>query len=479
MPLGLDSLPVATDYDPTEDPPGSIDPLGTLAYAELLADVIFPGFTARMFRPRLLTMAVVAAAVAERAVEELGGREDLRLEARLAFERLAAFALARAGQQDAAEYGGRATRRLPGVRLARGALRAGEPLTRQSFLRGQAVNGASGVVMRLARHVGLLDDRARLARFGQELLLEWAEDEKLLGVLDGPQGVRREGHAWMRRTVKATVASVSSREWPGSSDGLWDRLAEHLRLDRLRVRERGALIGRLRADETRARILDLLESDTAVAEYRSAQPQGRNVCERATLVRAVKPLLSQAPVDAVVRRTIDTLEAYERVSGLLQQAFDGLSWGLKRTGGRASPDRLGADAVLSRHFERTRRGLLKAAPLLDAAIEDVRGTAPLSKTEIIGPLCEIRDEAVQAGQSARQMLDVIMNRHERVQKRKGKGVWIERDDSWTLMPGFGVDGDTVPSYDEQYLHPVRVQNAYSFLADLGRVKIRVDDGKTD
>ena len=57
----LDCLPLATPYDPAEDPPGSIDPLGTVATAEQLADVLLPGRTARMWRARHLTFAALAA----------------------------------------------------------------------------------------------------------------------------------------------------------------------------------------------------------------------------------------------------------------------------------------------------------------------------------------------------------------------------------------------------------------------------------
>lgn len=34
-------LPFATPYDPAGDPPGSVDPLGTVAGAEQLADLQF------------------------------------------------------------------------------------------------------------------------------------------------------------------------------------------------------------------------------------------------------------------------------------------------------------------------------------------------------------------------------------------------------------------------------------------------------
>src|SRR5581483_3041106 len=91
----FDWLPVATPLDPAEEPPGSLDPLGTLANAERLAETLLPGFTVRMWRSRLLTFAAIAAAVADRTVALVGGREDVRLEARLAFERLFVSAVVR------------------------------------------------------------------------------------------------------------------------------------------------------------------------------------------------------------------------------------------------------------------------------------------------------------------------------------------------------------------------------------------------
>ena len=51
--MRFDCLPKATPYDPAEDPPGSVDPVGTVAGAEQLADVLFSGMTARMWRSAL------------------------------------------------------------------------------------------------------------------------------------------------------------------------------------------------------------------------------------------------------------------------------------------------------------------------------------------------------------------------------------------------------------------------------------------
>ncbi len=123
-----DSLPQSTPYDPAEDPPSSIDPLGTVTSAEQLADVLLPGLTARMWRARHLTFSAFAALVAERAAAAEGGSEEMRLEARLGLERLFVSAVAWKGEKE--EGWSNAARRLPGIGLARRAIRAGhQPLT--------------------------------------------------------------------------------------------------------------------------------------------------------------------------------------------------------------------------------------------------------------------------------------------------------------------------------------------------------------
>ena len=126
MSLSARYLPRATPLDPAEDPPGSVDPLGTLGPAERIAEVLFPGFTARMWRPRLLTFVAIAALVAERAKSKLSNPEDGSMAARLSFERLFVSAVVRQHVKDPENWQ-RATRRLPGSLLAR-ALLSGDTL---------------------------------------------------------------------------------------------------------------------------------------------------------------------------------------------------------------------------------------------------------------------------------------------------------------------------------------------------------------
>lgn len=129
----------------------------------------------------LLTVTTLAAEIADRALTLMDRREELRLEARLAFERLHVAAVVRFAGDDPGTNGAVALG-LPGRTLAKRALDSGEPVTRSNFLKGQAVNGAFGVMARLARHLELVTDDGRPGAKASALMLAWAEDEGLSSV---------------------------------------------------------------------------------------------------------------------------------------------------------------------------------------------------------------------------------------------------------------------------------------------------------
>jgi hypothetical protein len=109
--------------------------------ADYYEEVLFPGFTARMWRPRLLTFVAVAALVAERAKIKLSSSEDGSMAARLSFERLFVSAVVRQHVRDPENWQ-RATRRLPGGLLARRALLSGDTLLgRTNFTPSQCTVG--------------------------------------------------------------------------------------------------------------------------------------------------------------------------------------------------------------------------------------------------------------------------------------------------------------------------------------------------
>jgi hypothetical protein len=436
-----------------------------------------------MWRVRLLTFATVAGMVAERTAARMGGREDLRLEARLAFERLFVSAIIRLHEREPLEYGP-TPRRLPGRDLAQKALRAGEPLTRANFLKGQAVNGPFGVIARLARDVELVDDDGRLGRNGPALLMAWSEDEQLPALLDEEGPTTRDGAVWMNHVIKVTTASVGKREWPGGHHGIWEDLAHHLRPDRLGPAERRTLLTLLEAQPARRRVLRLLREQRNV--YRDALSTGaRGAIERAVLLHGLKPRLGDDPLDRLLRDVIVAADAYERTASLLQQAFEGLIWALKQHGGRARPDVLLNDARLHQHLARTGARLGRIIPALDRAIAqlhtqtELRTRPELDPVELIEPLAQLREDAA-VSQGPRDLADTVLRRHDQVQRMKRKASWIDRESHWTLMPGeTRVDPEAPPVWQDSYLHPFKIPNAYSLLGGLGQVAIQDPDGEEE
>ena len=110
---------------------------------------------------------------------------------------------------------------------------------------------------------------------------------------------------------------------------------------------------------------------------------------------------------------------------------------------------------------------------IDVSIQKLN--VQLGTTLVVDSLIRLRDDLDECAGKAEAFLDALMDRHERVQKAKRKGVWIERAQTLTLLPGFGFDSDGPPIRVGGYIPPFRVTNAYSMLADLGLVKWKADD----
>ena len=471
-------LPQATPLDPAEDPPGSIDPLGTLGAAERIAEVLFPAFTARMWRPRFLTFAAMASLVTQRVSAAGTGVVDGGLAGRLGFERLFVSGVVR---QQIREPGarGRATRRLPGSLLARRALRSGDqPLGRNNFLKGQAVNGPFGVIARLARHLGIVDEDDRLGRSGEELLLAWSADEELPGLLDEDNS-GSPGQQWLDRFVQATASHIADSQWRSSGWSGWQELSDRLRPDQVGRQERRVLRRLLNGDSIRSRCLELLCEPTAVAAYRAASDSGRSEQDRRVLLEAMLPALSVngQEEDRVIDLTIRLADAYERVTSLLEVVFNGLLWGLTRRGAQARPDELEADKQLQPVFRSVCQQLPRSVRVLNEHIERIPAFPKIADLNPIEPLETLAVQASTSAEGPAHLIEVVISRHRDIQSAKGKGMWIELGDRWTLMPGFGWAAETPPEAEVIYLHTFRVPNAYSFLGDLGLAAVEVPDGE--
>lgn len=461
-------LPQSTPYDPAEDPPGSIDPLGTVTGAEQLAEVLLPGITARMWRVRLLTFAALTAEVSKRVA---AGREDRLIDARLAFERLFVSAIARQQMQESDWQ--KASRRLPGIGLARQALRAGDqPLVRANFLKGQGVNGPFGVISRLARQIGVVGEAGQLERSGTELLLAWAEDQKLPGLLDDEPG--RDGANWLRKLVKQVASYLEDgRNWPAKNWSGWEDLAFRLRPDRPGLSER-QVIRKLLSDDSlglRDRVVRILGDPGVVSIYRAAIAEsGRGNVERAVITRGFSRAAADDDVGRALHVSIQLIDAYESLSAVLESVFRGLLWGLTRNNGQAPPLEVVNDPALRPVLDMAQSKLGLACQAFQSRLDSFE-TDPLAvqrNSVDIDRMRKLLDDGNAASPSVDDCVSTVMDRHVRVQREKNKGVWIEADKKWTLMPGFGDSAEEPLLYD-WYLHPYRITNLYGMLADLGFV----------
>lgn len=477
--MNLRLLPQSTPYDPAEDPPSSIDPLGTVTGAEQLAEVLLPGLTARMWRVRLLTFAALAAEVSRRVA---AGRDDRLMDARLAFERLFVSAVARQEESDPAWR--KASRRLPGIGLARQALRAGDqPLERANFLKGQGVNGPFGVISRLARDIGVIDEAGELQRAGIDLLLAWAEDQDLSGLLDENAG--RAGADWLRKLVRQVSSYLDDgHNWPKKHWAGWLDLADRLRPDQAGSRERNVIKKLLSYDPLglRDRVIRRLAEPDLVAIYRTANAKAfRGGVEKEVIENGFAGVSTEDEVGRTVQASIKLIDAYEILSGILESVFRGFLWGLTRNNGQAPRSAVIEDPTLRPFLAKAHSKIGPAAARFQQrlAVFEADSLACKRGSVDIDRMHKLLDDAMAASRGGDDCVSTIMDRHVRVQKEKSKGVWIEEDKQWTLMPGFGDTADE-PLWYDWYLHPYRVTNIYGMLADLGVVpEVGASDGEEE
>jgi hypothetical protein len=321
---------------------------------------------------------------------------------------------------------------------------------------------------RLARQLELIDDDGQLGRNATRLLSAWGEDEGLAGILD--DGGATVGAKWISEAVSRTVECIGGERWPGSNYAIWDQLALNVRPDRIGRREKRFLLETLRSTPMRGRMVELLKQSIDLFRGVWTGRDSRGKAERTILLRGIKPALTDDPLDRVIDATILAADAYEQTAGLLQQTFDSLIFAIRERGGRARQQDVLQDQRIRRHLDKTRIGLQAIIPAIDRATERLDQQPSASKVQIVDPLRQVRTDACEAAASVEQLVDTVMRRHLRVQKIKRKASWIEAGSYWTLMPGeHRVDGDSLPIWQNAFLHPFKIPNAYSLLGDLGHV----------
>jgi hypothetical protein len=420
-----------SEADPDLASEGSLDPLGLATLADRLAEEIAPSVTARMTRIRFVTAMAVGAIVTD-GLDDLPPGDGTST-AQLAYEWHVVEAIARDHTLPPA-----ATLGVPGIAKTRSVLGRGGHLDAGAYLKAPKVFGFHGVFKRLARAFSVIDDELHLGRGGAELVGVWEREQELPGFVD-----RRPGGSGGRlaRNLDAAVraALVVGRITQASGSHLWSKLVRSLRPDGAGPAERALLWKWLVDPEValRSELVLLLET-LSVTDGSEAE-----------VLRALRPSASRE-----LRVRLDAINAFERLSELLQAAFDALRWVSTSQG----------TAAVSASAASGNRVVAEAAGTVPVAFaEAMEKLEPLDLAGgLVGELGGFAGIARPV-----DLVEVLLDHHDRVQRDKppGKRPWVERDARGFLVrPAYRVEEE--PALSGRYLHPFRVRAIHQFIRDL-------------
>lgn len=229
-------------------------------------------------------------------------------------------------------------------------------------------------------------------------------------------------------------------------------------------------------------MIQKLTKSTTFEIYQSASREGdRGAVEQVVMTQGLCDSRSDDEVGRTLQAVSNLINRYEVLSGLLEGVFRGLIWGLTRLNGQASPEFLAQDSTLDDFLGQVRTRLEPAASQFRVCLESFERDSLANKrgSVDIDRMHKLLEDSAAAMRGNNDCVTAVMDRHLRVQKEKHKGVWIEVDKYWTLMPGFGDTSDE-PQPFEGYLHPYRIMNLYGMLTDLKMVTSPgVNDGEED
>lgn len=401
-----------------------------------LANQILPGLRARMSRPRFVTAIAVAAAVCDGLEDRFAA--DGVTPAYLVFEWLVVEAFERAGKPEA-------TLRTPGTQKAQDVRASGDVMCARTYLKTPSVFGFHGVYKPLARHLGVVDDELRLADRGYELLKIWQSEQGMEGFLDSASGsgLGRSARQVMRSAVDDGLAASCTKRgggWQG-----WTILADHLAPAMAGPKE-AAFLRRLLADAEAAPRGELFKLMGDVGDNDERSEDG--------LVRSI--LMPKASPELL--RRLKAIEAYERVCGILEEAFDWIRY--LSTHAQARP-------ISRQNFsEQLRvRQLVKELPSAIRRAEEALAASPLIVQSLFAQLTKGFDAIVDA----EALFEAVLVRHAQVQSDKppeGKRSWFERSPDGATMVRPTYRANERPNGDGGWNRPYRISTVLSFLDDL-------------
>lgn len=431
--------PFSSEFDPSEEAEGSIDPLGLAPGYERLADRLLPAVTVRMGRPRFVT----AIAVGSRLLDEWDDdavAADGATPPWLVWEWFVVEAFARTESSPSATSG------VPGIQKVRRALRSQRPVCAPAYLKTPGAFGFTGVFRRLARRIGIITDDGALDDGGYELVSAWAKDQGLDGFLDGSGGA---GHAFRERVRRAVAQGMDKGHTTYQSGEFWRELASRLDPTAPGRREKAILTERILSRAGDAGMITHLK-DALIAQA--------GVSERDHEAPFLRKLSHKAPAE--LQQLLTAIDAYETFGRVITDAFDGLRYCASSNGG------LPVDAKI---FSTTKPAQ-SALALLAPSLARVRSHPTLLEWEREEKGVAQAVDRFEDVRTAADLFEAILHHHEQVQRNKpphGKRTWFECGMRGRVALRAGYTLDEPPSGKGGYVHEYRIPTFSGFLSDLG------------
>lgn len=430
------TLPVLSAFDPAATSEGTMDPLGLYQVADQLATKLIPGVRERMQRIRFLTAIAVGAAVCE----GIDGDPDQALCPPFQiWEWLVVEALIRQLQdaEDDGELWG-----VPGTLVAKRAIRDLQYLDARSYLKTPRIFGFHGVYKRLTVRLGIVDVHMHLQDAGRRLVEAWTHSM-------GNDAWRNLKTKW-RDAIQRSLNNRPCRTQTNWSKSTWHEMAEAFWPNTAATAERACLHQLLHADDDRhlGALPDIWALQTKFPRAFDGQD---DYTEEKLHERLSIDVPSHAPL-------LSAIEAYERFSRSIQDAFDVLRV-------RATSATI-ADFTITTivHDDRFRKSITdlhlrrneacQKIGEVDSAIAGVfeerfgRFADPLSAADLAVALCE---------------------HHEDVQKGKGnKRAWFDRigTDGIYLRHAYRCKDQEFEPQPRRYVHAYRGKPVRRFFFDL-------------
>lgn len=429
-------LPSITEADPEVRAETSLDPLGLSAVSDQLGELLLPGITNRMRRPRFLTaMAVGAIACSE--LDETVVPADDQSTPSTAFEWLVLESFVRrVGSLGPEELKG-----VAGIGKARTVVAEGGRLAASNYLKTPSVFGFTGILLPLAKSIRVVGADRNYLDQAWPLLSVWEREVDLQGFTDNlahTRGgdVRRRIRASVRASLESgrcaepirshllgTIAASLAPRSAGSSERGWIRAA-------LLDPEAGhrAEIGRLLARRT----VELTDVEIAdVIRTRASQP--------------LKELLAAVSAyEAAATRLECVMDRWQRVSA-------------HRGSAPVSSGDIAADSMVQRAAKTMRTTIQRARNRVDP----LPAAVATSLDKALGPFDGVSDPD--------DLAERVMEHHIGIQTDKpphGKRPWFEETGSgYVVRPQFRPEHDPWPGFDH-YDRPYRLRTFHQLLLDV-------------